>query len=190
MGIGYNLNIPAASHSPSTDQPNMLTNNNNIATYVAVDHVPFNTSGSGQHEQVTFNANNVPSIPTSPPVLFTNIQDGAGNNLPGSIPEIFYYSGSAAQGKNNYVSAQNGSTFLFGGIIAKWGLVTGAANNTTVSFGVPFPNNCFVTLVSGGLASGTQPTININTASETVNGFVLKISGTTPVNVFYLSIGN
>src|SRR5271156_6702184 len=100
MGIGYNLNIPAANHAPATDQPNMETNNNNIATYVAVDHVPFNTGGSGQHEQVTFNANNIPSVPTSPPVLFTNVQDGAGNNLPNSIPELFYYSGSAAQGKN------------------------------------------------------------------------------------------
>jgi len=190
MTIAYNLGIPNAPDNPSTDQPNMKTNNDNIATYVSVDHVAFNTAGSGQHNQVTFNANNPPASPTTPPILFVNDRDGAGNILPSSLSELFYYTGSATQSKSQYVSTQNGSVLLLGGIILKWGLVIGAANNTTVTFPVAFPNNAFVVTVSGGLTTGTQPTINVNTASESVTGFVLKITGTTPVNIFYIAIGN
>ena len=190
--IPYNLGIPNAPNNPSTDQPNMLTNNNNIATFVAVDHVGFNVSASGltsgQHAQVTFNGNNVPTLPTpvyagkSEGILFTD-------NV-GTVNQLFYYAGTAAQSEDQYVSASTGSTFLLGGIILKWGQVINAANNTTVNFTPAFPNNCWSVTVSGGLTSGTQPTINVNPSSVTTGLFVLKITGTTPVNVFYIAIGN
>jgi hypothetical protein len=182
MSIPYNLNIPLASNNPSVDQPNMETNNNSIATYVAIDHVAFNTSGSGQHNQVTFNSNNVPATPTTPPVLFTNTV--------GSLPQLFFYSGTSP---NQYqIAGNNGSVLLLGGIILKWSRSGGIASsggtaNTFASFGLsPFPNNCFAVLVTNTL-TGTLHSIGISGWSST--GFTAT-SDSGAVGFAFLAIGN
>lgn len=181
MTIAYNLGIPNAPNNPSTDQPNMKTNNDNIATYVAVDHVAFNTAGSGQHNQVTFHANNVPAPPVAPPVLFTDTVQ--------TLPQLKFFSGDAAHSSTQYVDAANGSTFLLGGIILKWGKVIAANNNSPATFAPAFPNHCYSVTVSGGAASGTQPTVNINTGSVGISGFTIKmVNG--PSDVFYIAIGD
>lgn len=85
MGINWKFypNIPASTHNPSADQPLMLVNNASTDGIISVDHVGFNTNGpvpgpqggGGQHLQVTFNGNNVPtSTPTVTnfSVLYTN----------------------------------------------------------------------------------------------------------------------
>lgn len=182
MTIPYTTNIPFANNDPSVDQPNMKINTNSIDQILNVDHVSFNTAGGGRHEQVTFDSNNVPAIPTSPPVLFTNTVAG--------LPQLFFYSGpDAAHTSAQYVAALNGSTFLLGGIIMKWGKVIGAANNTAVVFVSAFPNACFSVQVTGGAPAGTQPTVNVNTGSVSVGGFVIKMQD-PPSDVFYIAIGN
>lgn len=194
MSIPYNLGIPASNHNPSVDQPNMLVNTNSTASIIAVDHVGFNTSGSGQHNQVTFNANNVPSLPTAPPVLFTNIQDGNGNNLPGSLAQIFFYSGANTKASTQYLSALIGSTFALGGIVMKWGAVT-ATDNTTISFPAAFPNNCFNVQITVNSATSPLPTIVTVSGSPLAGGFTPRVKDTNgvtaaPVPIFYLAIGN
>lgn len=185
MTIAYNLGIPASNNNPSTDQPNMLTNNNNIATYVAIDHVGFNVSGSGQHNQVTFAANNVPVPPVSPPVLFTNTVAG--------LSQLFYYSGDAAHSSTQYVSSANGSTFVLGGIIMKWGSVT-AIDNTTISFPVAFPNNCFNVQITVNTIT-VLPTLVTVSGTPIPGGFTPRVKDTngataSAVPIFYLAIGN
>jgi len=180
MSIPYNLNIPLATHNPSVDQPNMETNNNNIATYVAVDHVAFNTSGSGQHNQVTFNANNVPSVTTAPPVLFTNTV--------GSLPQLFFYSGSAASGQNQYLAAANqGSTFLLGGMIAKWGIANTNNPAVTTTFTQAFPNACFIVLLTN-LNSSYTGQFSVNSLSTT-NFTAQRLSGTGITGAYFLALG-
>jgi len=72
MSFTYNLGIPATNNNPTTDQPNMKINNDAIASIIAVDHVGFNASNGGKHNQVTFPAENVPgSPPASGGVLYT-----------------------------------------------------------------------------------------------------------------------
>jgi hypothetical protein len=180
MSIPYNLNIPFATHNPSVDQPNMETNNNSIATYVAVDHVGFNTTGSGQHNQVTFNANNIPAVPTAPPVLFTNTV--------GSLPQLFFYSGSAANGQNQYLAAPNqGSTFLLGGMIVKWGIANTNNPAVTTTFNQAFPNACFIVLLTNLSAAYT--------GSFAVTGFTAanfsaqRLSGTGITGAYFLALG-
>ncbi len=185
MTIAYNLGIPNAPNNPSTDQPNMKTNNDNIATFVAVDHVGFNTAGSGQHNQVTFHANNVPSVPTSPPILFTDTVAG--------LPQLKFFSGDAAHSSNQYVVSANGSTFLLGGIIMKWGQVT-AIDNTTISFPVAFPNNCFNVQITVD-AITVLPTLVTVSGTPIPGGFTPRVKDTNgatvaPVTIFYLAIGN
>lgn len=193
MSIPYNLNIPLSSHNPSVDQPNMETNNNSIASIIAVDHVAFNTSGSGQHNQVTFNATNVPAVPTAPPVLFTNTQDGFGTNLPGPLAQLFYYSGDAAHGQQQYkINGTSGSVLLPMGIILKWVQQSGVATtggtlNTFASAGLPdFPNNLFTVIVTNTL-TGTLHSIAITTWAKT--GFTAR-SDSSSVGFGYLAIGN
>lgn len=59
MTISYTTGIPAANNDPSVDQPNMQTNNDNIAAIIEVDHYGFNAASNtpgGQHQFVTFPA--------------------------------------------------------------------------------------------------------------------------------------
>jgi hypothetical protein len=197
MTIAYNLGIPNAPNNPSTDQPNMKTNNDNIATYVGIDHVGFNTAGSGQHNQVTFNANNVPVPPVSPPILFTNTV--------ATLPQLFFYSGDAAHSANQYSisgsggTGSGGSTFLLGGLILKWGVVA-ATDNTTINFatasGAVFPNNCLGVQLTLYTASASSANAMILSVSPTPSNsaFTPRIrtsAGTTgSATIFYLAIGN
>lgn len=74
MTFPIDTTIPATNNNPSNDQPKMQTNFANINSYVQVDHVNPSATGAGYHEQVTFNANNVPgSLPSnSVAVSYTN----------------------------------------------------------------------------------------------------------------------
>lgn len=193
MSYPINPNIPAANNDPADDQPGMQTNFANINSYVQVDHTnPSLGTGAGQHKQVTFQSNNPPSSPVSPPVLFTNTQDGAGNNLPGSPinPELFFYSGSSTVSQSQNICQSVGSIMLFGGIIIKWGGAAGVVDGQRINFVNPFPNALWSLQVSGGIHSGTQPTINFDQTTYSATGFNAKITGQQVINVLYIAIGN
>jgi len=180
--ISYNLGIPASGNNPSTDQPNMKTNNDNIATYVAVDHVGFNASAgatSGHHLQVTFDSNNVPTPPVAPPVLFTNTV--------AALPQLFFYSGDATHSSTQYVNGTTGSTFLLGGMILKWGQVPAVSNGGTVNFTSAFPNNCYSVVVTLNIASTVSP-VGIN--GFTASGFTFRTTAAGNVPITYIAIGN
>lgn len=188
MSITYNLNIPFSTHNPSADQPLMEANTNATAAIVGVDHVGFNVTGpgqvSGQHNQVTFNANNVPTPPTAPPVLFTNTV--------GSYPQLFFYSGNTT---NQYVNGTNGSTYLLGGIILKWGTftcdTTKAQENVTMS--PSFPGNCLAVVVS--INSTSMPPSNTTNFTVQANSFMpgqftlTKSSASRTLSINYVAIG-
>lgn len=194
----FNTGIPAAGNNPSVDQPDMQINNLSTNDILDIDHVTFNANNGGQHKQITFNIDPlqgfpfIPSIPTSPPVLFT--QDDAF-----SLPQLFYYSGDVAHGANQYTLSQSGSTYLFGGIIIKWAQVplpNGSTNNITFAgLGLAdFPNSCFSVVVNI-FASTVSPsntdvlTVQANTFSK--SGFsVAKSSATKITSITFIAIGN
>ena len=156
---GYNVTVPNENNYPGDDQPIMLSNCLAIAQFVAIEHVPFNQTVSGYHNQVTFAANNVPSsFPITPPVLFTNFVGG------GSLPQLFYYSGTAAQSANQYstlsMAATFVSTFLFGGVILKCESAAVGSGPTIITYASgAFPNNTIQVIVSdAGLRSGNPNT--------------------------------
>jgi len=189
----YDTTVPATNDNPSADQPDMLVNTQSTNGILGVDHITFNLNNGGQHKAITFNqdASYVPvAFPVNPPQLFTNTVDGVGNALPGAVPELFFYSGSNAQSNTQYVSRPVGSVLLPGGIIMKWGAVAGVTDGTAISFVNAFPNNVFSLQVSGGTSSSPQPTINFSQSTLTTSGFTAKITGTQPVNLYYIAIGN
>jgi hypothetical protein len=186
---GYTPTIPAQNNDPADDQPLMLANFGAISTLVDVDHVGFNTTGYGTHEQVTFAANNVPSLPTpivggnSQGILFTN-KVGAG-----TVNELFYYAGTTAQSANQYLSAANGSTMTLGGIIIKWGFASITnASQTFASLGIqPFPNSAYVmTLTSTDSALGSPLKVTALSASA----FTVTRSGSGATGYYFIAIGN
>lgn len=104
--FSYYPNIPNGPDNPSFDQPLMQTNSQSINSIINVDHLTFNSSGSGgpgtsagQHKQVTFNGKNVPGgTPTDPlSIMYTNniISAGSFNTTSAStVAEVFYQNNS------------------------------------------------------------------------------------------------
>lgn len=71
--FSFNENIPAANNNPSADQPIMQTNNASTKSILAVDHLTFDSAGSGgagasagQHQQITYNDTHPPGAPVDP----------------------------------------------------------------------------------------------------------------------------
>jgi hypothetical protein len=187
MSFPININIPSTNDDPADDQPIMQQNYANIAGFLAVDHVPAGSIGDGFHKQVTFYSNNVPTLPTTSPVLFSQPAP--------TLPQPFCYSGNAAQSSSQYVQANLGSTFAFAGIILKWGTVPGPIPNqvpTIVNFVTPFPNNCFVVVVTEARTAGIKNGDNIWVQTKNVGDF--SYYATPGVNQFdsfdYIAIGN
>lgn len=177
MGIPYNPSIPATNDDPADDQPLMQANFSSINTLINVDHVGFSNAQYGQHNQVTFAANNVPTTPTTPPVLFTNTVGGA--------PQLFFYSGSTF---NQYTSAANGSTYLLGGTIIKWGgtgVISGSGN--VITFATAFPNNCFMVTLT--LVDPGNPTVQYNVQSKSNSNFTCATSSANK-SFYYIAMGN
>lgn len=186
MGIFYDPTKPAANDKPANDQPIMQQNFASLKTLIDVDHVDFDSKYYGEHNQVTFGSDNVPSLPTpndasgnAQGILFTNTTSGSSK-----VNQLFYYAGTASQSANQYVISGTGSVMLFGGIIIKWGVVTVTTNPQTISFSPAFPNNCFSVVVTptSGLTSYSCVVVD-NTSFKIMNSF-------RPLNYNYLAIGN
>lgn len=187
MGISYDPTKPAANDKPANDQAPMQTNFASIKTLIDVDHVDFSNGSYGMHQWVQLPVPYAAGATVSVPRLFTNTVDGAGNTLPGSLAQFFAYNaGTAGQCSSNYVSTAQGSVLLFGGIILKWGTNAAAANTTTYTFPVAFPNNCFGVQITINIASTLQA-VGINGFTKT--GYTFRTAGGA-VPITYFAIGN
>lgn len=193
MNLGYNNNVPFSSNDPADDQPQMLLNTQSISSWCNIDHYGYKNANGGLHRQVTFAGNNVPSTPVSPPVLFTQISN--------SLPQLFFYSGGSTKTTDQYTLTSEGSTFLFGGIIMKWGFVSFTGGSThkagDVVFPKPFPNDCFnvsATLIVLNI-SVTNPRNTIAVTALTTTQFTAVYNGESPGSTnypgfFWTAIGN
>jgi hypothetical protein len=180
MTFSYFPNIPNPPNDPADDVSSMQTNSQSIGQLIAVDHVGFNVANGGFHKQITFQNGNVPTLPSSFGVLFT--QTGSS-----SIPQLFYYSGNASQTQTQYQIAAQGSTMVLGGIVLKWGTIVAAFNGVTYNFVNAFPNNCFSVQVTANIASTLVP---VGTNGFTTTGFTFRSTVITGVPISYMAIGN
>lgn len=191
MTFSYNGAIPNPPNDPASDVSTMQTNAASIGSIISVDHVGFNTAGGGQHNQVTFNANNVPIPPVSPPILFTNTVQ--------SLPQLFFYSGSAVRSSNQYYNsvatgnAVQGSALLLGGVIIKWGTYTIPGGNFAlpITFNTAFPNSIFSVTVTC-TAFGTNNDILCTAVSPATTGFSGQRIGSPGggANYSFIAVGN
>lgn len=179
MGITYDPTKPASGDAPSADQGPMQTNFASLNTYLIVDHVAFSDAQYGMHKQVTFGSNNVPAVPTSPPVLFTQ-------NDAFSTPQLYWYSGNSTKTSDQYdATSTNGSAVVLGGVIVKWGSLAGNGPFSVV-FAKAFPNTVFsVQLTAMRAASAVDYRL---TASPTTTGFSGTVTNSS--TMYWFAIGN
>ncbi len=184
--ITYNLNIPSAENSPSVDQPNMKINTNAVNSLMNVDHYGFKIADGGFHKKSTYPIlASDPGSPLTSLVQYTKTEAGS--------TELFIQRDSIATPiqltAGLITAAANGSTFLAGGIILKWGTVALAGASGGVVFGTAFPANIFSISMN---ALTTAPATNgiLGYSANTVAGFTVHQNGGAALTVSWIAIGN
>ena len=182
MPLIWNTNIPQPSDLISNSQSQILTNNQSV-------DAAFNDATNGNFTKYLMQAvGTIASVVD--PVSALHAINGTGSTFSGKpIPYFKNSVGDYPMIPDLQVSGNNYSLQI-GSIIIKFGKTLAVSNNATQTFVVAFPTNCYMVQTTGGTASGTQPTININPASVSVSSFVYKITNGPADAVFWLAIGD
>lgn len=166
--------IPAANNNPSNDQPKMLQNNISTKALIAVDHVTFDSTGSGgagasggQHLKVTYNDKFAPGAQTDP------------------ISISYTKNGTASPFADLYFKNQN-ATYLLNGLRAFCVFTA-----TTTAGAQTILNGINVTSVVKSIAPGvTIYTINLTTNATSGTNFIpiITFSNTFGTSLFGYSL--
>ena len=145
--------------------------------------------------KVTLTTRTTPAFPTvDPPASVTD--HSYSKVATNGLNEMFFESttpGSSITQLTNLatpvVVANGGSTFLPGGLILKWGNVTGSTGGTPFTFaavcGNAFPNNCYSMTLGNSNTTGTT-TATFSNLSKTGG----TISSSNVNQVYFIAIGN
>lgn len=153
----YQPGIPTGTVNLDVDYQNIQNNFQQLDTTFGVDHVTYSnqTAQNGYHTSIHFNP--VSTTSTNPPnnqppvipsavagygqLFSAQVNDGVNND------ESLYFltgGGRLQQLTRNFapVKANNGYTFLPGGLIMQWGVSTSVSSSSgsTITFPIAFPN--------------------------------------------------
>ncbi len=175
----YNPAIPQATDLISQSQSQILTNFSQADTAFAIDHTAFSVlADQGKHKKSTYYEQAV-----DPTTLINEI--AVYTKDVSAITQLFLRrenNGVVIQlTAGDPVIASDGSTFLPGGIIIKWGQINSAGNPTPVLFATPFPTADTTT-------PGTNGTVSYTGLSAT--GFDAYRTGGGALTAKYIAIGN
>lgn len=181
----YQPNIPLATDFISVSQQDINNNFTSLNNAFNTNHVTFNAGGAGKHKFCSF-----PDQLASPGTAVNEVAIYS-KDVGGTSQLFFQREGLAPGGADiqmtvgNPTAAANGTSFLPGGIIIKWGSVVGAPGGNTATFATAFPNNVFsVTL-------GILDTTVARTATVSAIGLGSCLIKSSAVNtVYYIAIGN
>jgi hypothetical protein len=190
----YTDDIPASGNNPSVDQPKMKVNTNSIDSLIAVDHISFNTDGSGIHKQVTLLNESAPGLGDGDGVLYSALINGQAwpvwQNALGST--------SLLSGQPNS-GASSAIIYLAGGIIIITSVITGGGLNTSnVTATFPyggFPTACFSVLLTSAVDDNSTIRMGLNPAFGT-NGITKTQFQTQQTSsshlkaLYFIAIGN
>lgn len=217
----YQPNVPTGTVDLDQDYLNLQGNFQQLDIAYGYDHVAFSdTSGlpptvngiSGLHKVIHALANtvtsggdpvNYPIVPPTPVALTGEIFTTESNDGFG-VDEILWYqtaAGKLSQLTSNIqpLAANNGYTYIAGGIIVQWGQVTSTATSQqTVTFATnnkSFPNNCFAVFAQpygSGTLAGSQATIQIrkSTISKLSFNWRYVTNSGEWTGFYWLAIGN
>lgn len=166
--FSFNENIPATNNNPSADQPIMQTNNASTKSIIGVDHLTFDSAGSGgagasagQHKQVTFNNKNAAGAQVDPiSTLYTNSGTASG------VADLFY---------------RNQNTIFRPNIVKAWAFCNSAGAIVVSQF-------LNVTSVTRNSAGNYSVVLVANTVSTTNFGILLMQS--SPFNASFIRANN
>jgi len=194
LALTYTKDIPDPPSSPSVDVPNMKVNTNSINTIWTRDHFTFESDNAGLHNRVQ-----LVEINTALPVGLRNIGSGTLFTKISPSPlegNLFFYrigAGAAIQmtGPSSPIIAQNGSSFLPGGIMFQWGAVSPiVVGDNPISFNTVFPNaiyNIQITVVN----QFADSIVTVKPLGVTTSGFIaVKSIGGTGTGIFWTAIGS
>lgn len=167
----YNPSIPRPTDIPAQSQADFLTNFGQLNTIFDVDHVPYDDDDSadrGKHDKSTYIEQSADPA-TAADELSLYSKDTSGNTRLYLRQEnsgtVFQMTG------DDPVASTNGSSFLPGGLIIKWGRVTTNGSGVgTATFS--FPNN-FYSATLTHFKQGGDP----NTSFVEFDGTPSKTSG-------------
>ena len=190
--MAYTRDKPAASDILSTSQNDIKNNFNTADTSFAINHYAFIETDSdlaGKHKYCTLQEQSEPTLVDNEVSLYNKETDEDGTKY-----SALYMKNEGASGTEVQLSLQakhvsaaaSGSSYLPGGVIIKWGFVTGASGERTVTFGEAFPNNCWSVAVAGNANDTAANSINVYTL--TTASFKAKDAGGW--GFYYIAIGN
>lgn len=184
----YTRSIPAASHNPSVDQPDMQINTNSTDDLIAVDHFSFNDNDGGLHKKVSLVAKTAP-FPT-PAGASCVLYGGTAGNLIFSNVALAGTGVQMTVGSRPPVLAAIGRTFLPGGLSLIWGSGTTVAGTLTQAY----PDPLAVVYTASAVVVGAPPTTSF-VSVNTLNLAQITVSSNnttgnpTNVSVFWMVIG-
>jgi len=206
----YQPNIPTGNVDLDIDYLNIQGNFQQLDTSFGVDHVTFSnvTPQNGYHTSVHFNpiSTTATNPPNNQPVVAPATVAGIGQLFSSQINDgntvdtaLYFLTGNGllTQMTANIqpVLAQNGYTFLPGGLLMQWGIVTPIATAiVTVNLPIPFKNNFFnvsiTPIKSGGTISNADAASNAGLSiGPPFPSFQCRVTGTL-TGIFFIAIGN
>lgn len=172
MSFPFDPSQPAANTPPSVSRGTMQSNFNSIFNLISVDHVGFGNNSGGTHEQVTFNANNVPgSSPTgNVSILFTQAGVAA------SSPQLKYINTLGTF----HVNAQKAWGYVVVGSISGNPYVPPQSVNVA-NVQVVDVKTIAVTLTANAVVSANFATL-ITTDAGTTAGYIITGTGAIQIS--------
>lgn len=178
----YTSDIPQSGETLGGTRARINTNFQNIATVMAINHVAFNETDQGKHAYLQmpesgtdFNNN------TTPPS--TNADEGAFYaKAANSVTTLFYRSESNGQEYQltsvddaniaTFGSSSQGWTFLPGGLVLQYGIVTAPGTSGQVTFDRTFsaaPYSIVITSQSGSVGNESRVSNSTPPTTSTFN---------------------
>jgi len=207
MSSMYQPGIPTGRVNFNVDYQNVQNNFLQLDTSFGVDHLPFsNQSGqNGYHTSVHLNPVSTltvnPSNPENFPPTTPTVTPGYGQLFSAQVNDgsntdtaLYWLTGGGilTELTRNLapVVAQNGYTYLPGGIIMQWARFAAPSNSGTLLFstnGIEFPKNCFIVILQGD--DGTTANSNLLVTARTNLSFNFSQLNSGKFYT-YLAIGN
>jgi hypothetical protein len=189
----FSPNIPQTGQSLGQTRDPIRNNFTNYSNTISQDHVGPNggpgPTVAGKHNKSTY------VVQSADPVTIADEIASYSKSIAG-VAQLFLEPASAgtpiqmSRLDTGVGVGSSGFSFLPGGVIIQWKAINNVSNGTPITFPITFPNEVFVIIPGGGTASGTQPTINFDQTSITLGGFRAAITGTQPINYYFIAIGN
>lgn len=184
--ITYNRDIPDTPNNPSNDQPDMQVNTNSTDDLINVEHYSFNQNEGGKHKYIRMPDDvNPGGVTGASELLLYNGLDAVHNFF--FVPPNTAVPGGAIQLTRNEapVAANNGYSWMPGGILVQWGrntAVSGGSFASGAAFGtitfaalnIAFTTSCF-TVFTIPFYTVAQPngagSVNVDNASLSSTSF-------------------